>query len=741
MKDLKEKLYRFSNSAWPYVAIVFVVSVFFWKVLFQGLIPLPGDFVVGVYYPWLDYKWGYSTGVPVKNPILADVPSFVFPMQNFAVNLIKNGKLPLWNPLILAGTPLLANFQSAPFSPTNFLYFIFDNLSAWSIQIILSHIFAAIFIFLLLRYWEVSKFAAILGGIIFSFSGFSLIWGEWNGHTLTTAFIPLIVLLTDKWLEEKKILIGIGLSFTLALQILSGYPQVVIYTYISLFLLLVVRFFKNIRNILPFAISICGLIFFIVLGFGLSALQTLPGAELLKNSQRIVELHPYDWTFLPMQKIITFIASDYFGNHATQNYWGPQDYTSNEGFVGIIGFILSSFALFSIKKKKEIGFTFLVIVISLILSFPTPVSIFLWKSGILGFNAASAHRALVLFTFGVAILAAFGYDSLGVRFKSMYKYKILIFIIPSLLLSGFGFYAFKIHQLVGLKNLILPSVILLGCWFIIFFAPKFKLVLMLLAVSELFYFGWKFTPFSSRNLIFPETPVLNFLEKQQKPFRVVADKVIPINFLMNYRIETLEGYDAVYPKDISEYISKVNGNFGSFNSIRRYAIIDNYGSDLLDLANVRYLVIKKESASDYLKNPKFKFVFEDKSVDILENLKTYPRAFILGDEKILNSKIEFTKYETDNITLSVNSKNGGELVISNSFYPGWRVYVDDREEQLNKFDEVFQSVNISSGKHIVNFVYLPNSFFNGLKISAFSLVALISLIGYTLLVKRKNVKN
>src|SRR3989344_5751058 len=118
---------------WPILIILAATLVFFYPVWIKGQIPLPADFIVGTYYPWLDYKWaGYDAGMPVKNPITTDVVSFIYPMQMYAIDLLKKWIMPLWNPLILTGTPLLANFQSAPFSPTNFLYFLFPKLTAWS---------------------------------------------------------------------------------------------------------------------------------------------------------------------------------------------------------------------------------------------------------------------------------------------------------------------------------------------------------------------------------------------------------------------------------------------------------------------------------------------------------------------------------------------------------------------------------------------------------------------------------
>ncbi|KKR85025.1 MAG: hypothetical protein UU32_C0042G0008 [Candidatus Woesebacteria bacterium GW2011_GWB1_41_10] len=621
MKDLIKKF-------WPYFSIAFVVILFFWKFFVKGLIPFPGDFVVGVYYPWLDYKWGYDVGVPVKNPIMADVPSFIYPMQTYAVETLKKGQLPLWNPLILGGVPLLANFQSAPFSPTNFIYFIFDKVTAWGIQVILQHFLAALFAYFLLRHWKVSKLGSVFGGIVYAFSGYNLIWSQWNGHALTASFIPLSLFLVDKWLLESRWYWGLSLSVVILMFFISGYPQTIIYMGVAVSILWLVRVWREKRWFgKTFFLAV-----FLILGVGLASPQILPGWDLLKNSQRVAELHPYEWAFLPWRKFVTFLAPDFYGNHATGNYWGPQDYTSNTGFVGVVAFSLALFVLHQIRKSKEVLFGVLLVVFALVLAFPTPVSIFLWKSGIFGLNAASAHRSLILWNLAIAILAGFGFD----KIKNKY-----LLVTPLIILAGFGIYAFKIHQIVGLRNLILPSLVLVSMAFIVFILPKIKYLIIPLAILELFYFSWKFTPFSPRELIFPETPVITFLKSREKPSRVVADRVIPINFLMNYGIETLEGYDAVYPRNISEYIAKINGSFGSFNSIRRYGIIDNYESPLLDSANVKYLVIKAEDVDKYLKNGKFKIAFKDKSVVVLENKNARSEVFVDNEEIYISTTKAF----------------------------------------------------------------------------------------------------
>ncbi len=723
---------------WPFFSLAAIICFFFWKFFLKGLIPFPGDFVVGIYYPWLDYKWGYAAGVPVKNPITADVPSFIYPMQTFAFDLVKEGNWPLWNPRILAGIPLLANFQSAPLSPTFFLYFLFDKFTAWSFQIILAHILAAVFTYLLLRQWRVSKWGSILGGAIFAFSGYNLIWSQWNGHVLTAAFIPLILLLEDKWLREKSYISGIGIAIVFCFQIFSGYPQTIIYTALAVGLYWLVRIWGE-KEI---ALKTIFLIIFFVLGLGLAAPQLLPGKELFSLSQWQLEPYSYEWAFLPWKKTITFIAPDFFGNHATYNYWGPQDYTSNTGFVGVVAIILSFLAFFLVKKRKEVLLLVLLLVLSLIISYPTPVSIFLWKHNLLGMGSSSSHRALVLFNLAVALLAGFGYDL--VRLKIKLRSKLIIIAIPFLILLGFFLYAFRIHSIVGLRNLVLPTAVLISSSFIFLLKPKIRFILILLSITELFYFGWKFTPFSPRSLVFPKTPILEFLANQVKPFRIIGSNVIPVNLAMPYGLESLEGYETMRPALASQLIASINSGNAFSNPAGRYGIIDNVSSPILDLVNTKYYISLKKDLGMF-DSKRFKVVFEDKSVAILESLTALPRNFVVNKweiekdnkkilEKLLDPKFPFS----EKIILEEDPGDVEKMYfISDAYYPGWKAYADGKEVKIYRANYAFRAVGVPSSDTEVIFKYEPKSFFNGLIISIFSsVVAAFGMLYFSLKIRK-----
>lgn len=795
---------------WPFLAIILAVLIFFYPVWVKGFVPLPADFIVGVYYPWLDYIWGgFTAGVPVKNPITADVVSFIYPMQMYSVELLKKGIVALWNPFIFTGTPLLANFQSAQFSPTNFLYFLFPQLTAWSLQIMLQPFLAALFLYLLLRQFDLSRLAAVAGGLFFAFAGFITIWMQWNGHSLVAAFFPLIFYLSLKWLQSSRAIWGILISLSLALQFFSGYPQIILYEFLAIGLMILIFEPFFLRNKLKTSLKkILGLAFFVTIGIGLASVQNLPAFELLSYSSRSVEIIDNAWAFFPWQAIITFLAPDYFGNHATGNYWGPADYTLTTSYSGVVVIVLAILGLLAyFKINKGAKFGLILILTSLAIALPNPLSIVVKESGLLGLQAASAHRALILSNLGFAILAAFGVNAVlagKLNFTRILRstYVPCVLLLGVLLGTFFAMIWLKqevyfsqpsiqntVADLqVGLRNLVLPMLFLILTPGILGLCLKIKktkntflILLISLAIFELFRFGWKFTPFSHREMVFPNTPIIDFLQNQQKPFRVAAEDVIPINLLMAYKIDTIEGYDAVYPLSTAQYLATLNSGQPDATPQGRYGSVSSVDSPLLDIVNTHFiLALKRDERGNPDKNGTLpekyqkqflKQVFEDRTVVVLENTKSLPRAKMFYQWEVVNDKSDILnklvnsypiqdkvileetpginisrgKGSVKNVTILDNRKlvqvdtdGQGLLFVSDINFPGWRVFVNGKQEKIITANYNLMAVPIRQpGIHVVEFRYEPDSFRIGKMLSLGSGVVLVLILAFKLFSKKE----
>ena len=134
------------------LGFIFLLSfIFFWQFFLRGLLPIPADTIIGLYHPFRDlYVKDYPNGIPFKNFLITDPVRQQYPWKELVNSLEREFQLPIWNPYNFAGTPLLANFQSASFYPLNILFFIMPFATAWSLIIFLGPVLSGIFLFLYL---------------------------------------------------------------------------------------------------------------------------------------------------------------------------------------------------------------------------------------------------------------------------------------------------------------------------------------------------------------------------------------------------------------------------------------------------------------------------------------------------------------------------------------------------------------------------------------------------------------
>jgi uncharacterized membrane protein YfhO len=69
----------------------------------------------------------------------------------------------------------------------------------------------------------------------------------------------------------------------------------------------------------------------------------------------------------------------------------------------------------------------------------------------------------------------------------------------------------------------------------------------------------------------------------------------------------------------------------------------------------------------------------------------------------------------------------GYLVLSDTFYPGWRAFVDGRRAEIVPADHAFRAVYVPVGQHVVEFRYQPGSLQFGAILSALAWLAFAAL--------------
>jgi len=213
--------------------IVFIVSLFFYPLFFQGKLPIPADTIVGLYHPFRDlYSAEYPNGIPFKNFLITDPVRQQIPWRFISLEIIKEKELPLWNPYAFSGYPLLGNFQSAVFNPLNIFILLLPFWLGWTIIVFLQPILAALFMFYYLAYLRLTKIASFLGGVTFAFSGFMIAWLEWGTLGYVLAFVPLILLSMEHLIKQWTRRWAAVFTLSAIIQVFSGHLQVWFYTFI-----------------------------------------------------------------------------------------------------------------------------------------------------------------------------------------------------------------------------------------------------------------------------------------------------------------------------------------------------------------------------------------------------------------------------------------------------------------------------------------------------------------------------
>ena len=90
----------------------------------------------------------------------------------------------------------------------------------------------------------------------------------------------------------------------------------------------------------------------------------------------------------------------------------------------------------------------------------------------------------------------------------------------------------------------------------------------------------------------------------------------------------------------------------------------------------------------------------------------------------LRATAKIVRYENERVTIAASADNEAILVLADSHYPGWKAFVDGREEVIRRANLFFRAVPLPAGNHTVEFRYEPRSFTIGLVISVVTLIAL-----------------
>jgi hypothetical protein len=169
--------------------------------------------------------------------------------------------------------------------------------------------------------------------------------------------------------------------------------------------------------------------------------------------------------------------------------------------------------------------------------------------------------------------------------------------------------------------------------------------------------------------------------------------------------------------------------------------LEKLDSPIVDLMNVRYIITRLEDVPRLAAIAKFRHIASLPGNELFENEAVFPRFFLVHEAREVPSieaardlilrhevdlrqtaivdqpmelavgggpdEVKALKYEPGSIELSAQTPRGGLLVLSDTNYPGWKAWLDDRPTEIYSTDIALRGVMVPAGVHRVRMEFRP----------------------------------
>lgn len=206
--------------------------------------------------------------------------------------------------------------------------------------------------------------------------------------------------------------------------------------------------------------------------------------------------------------------------------------------------------------------------------------------------------------------------------------------------------------------------------------------------------------------------------------------LIPPNFSAYYGISTVNGWATFILKNYNDFFQKEGG----LNKLYQQAAVYNplisqtkpdifltgvdfskvnLDDEIFNLLSVKYLISDRLLDLSYYQ-PVFNFL----GIFVYENKKVGSRAVIVDEENDIVGYPLFLQEAPNLLVLWADKK--GKLILWDTFYKGWNVYINGQKSKIESYNKAFRAVDLNSENAQVEFKFEPLSFKYGSLISFFS---------------------
>lgn len=725
----------------------------------------------------------------------------------FAWESLRQGVLPLWNPLNGMGAPLLANYQLALFYPPGWLLYGFAALGgipwmAWAhaLLAVMHLIWAGLGMVQLMRRLGTSPLAQSASGVAFSLCGylvaragfFSLIW--------TAAWLPWVMLTASRIAAPGKgVKTGeqgapVSLAVCLALMLLAGHAQVSWYILILAGAWVLAGGWQQ-RGLRTAVAALAKYGAAVLAAALLAAVQLIPTGEYLLQSQRAAAVDyetAMTYSFWPW-RLLTLIAPDLFGNPGLGDYWGYASHWEDAIYIGLLPLVLAFLTIpLALRRTSEdsketettilVRFLWVIALVAVLLALGknTPVFPFLYRM-VPTFDMFHAPaRYLIWFEFALCLLAGVAVERWRTpRGKGLYWLRLATAGGAAITLGAFLAWRFLGEVSPSfIRATALTGLWALGAGLLTLFMPvegtqRRKLWGWLVIVwvgADLLAAGWFLNPTIERSFYaaHPEhapptediAPPHRIYLSQGEDYRLKYRRFLrfqdyrPLEDPLNMRrvllpnlnllagIPSANNFDPLVPGAYAEWMGHLERLLPE-EMPPWLALMDVGLVERVDIEKPLGVRFERVTGAERLRWYSAAIPVED-SAQAWQQLQTQmadaprpdgiPLRVVIEDlpaeiasQQDQRSAAWFRLVEErpDRVVVDVEADGPGWLFMADSWYPGWRASVNQKETRIYRANYLFRAVWLPAGSHEVVFSYRPLSFTVGLWISLASWISML----------------
>jgi hypothetical protein len=664
-----------------YLSLLAVVVLFFHKPLFSAQYTLPWDFR-GVQLPLIT--------------VLRDQLS----QNHFA----------LWNPYTYCGYPIFANIQACFFHPLVFASALISSRLSWySLPILLEWAvvlqvwIGGVAAYHLFREFDQRPAAAWTGAVMFETGSYFASRAEHIDSMMAAAWMPLAWLAVWKLRHKPRVDWLAALAFALGMSVWGGFPQATVAVFGSTLVFAALLAALRLARAKVIAWTCCGC----VLGVLLAAVPFIPTTQLTELS---VAKYRLDWLGtgggLYWQSLVSLIAPNHYNIFDISRFTGPGDPTFLYLYSSIAGLLLAIFALLLavVTRRNRITLLF-----ALLLAFGMFWMLgdktIVWRIFFpllpeqvrIGIHPEYTYS---IFSLAIAGLAAMGLDSIRIGDPARWAIGAIIALDLFLVGSGRPMNSSLVQQDPGVTR-------------------------------ETFDGG--------ASLV---REVRGYVNQSLPPWRI---DTVDSSMEWTYGAPILQAPSAsgISPLALENTI-QLRLFLHDGNRWGWYYPLEKLDSPVLDLMNVRYVLTRAADIPRFAALAKFRHVASLPGTEIFENTAVLPRFYFVrrarqvaslaeaheliehrrvdlrdtaitdqpldlppADDSGSAGDVKVVKYEPSRIELSLEAPRASLLVLSETYYPGWKAWIDEQPTAIHSVDIALRGVVVPAGAHQLRMEFRP----------------------------------